>query len=224
MPPFFKTKTIKPPKSLGEELKTKRKKMELNLRDVEKKTKIRRSHLISIEANKWKDLPSEVYVIGFLSTYAKALKMDKKNIVKRFKRDYRAFNGFNKQEIKKPKEIEFRRFSLTPKIIFATVSAILVLLLGGYFWFQVTGFAAPPNLSLLSPESNEVRTSDNKINIKGETDVDSSVTLNSEPIPVNTEGQFEQKVSLQKGVNVVELMAENNAGKKTTKIIQVMVE
>jgi len=224
MPPFFKTKKIKPPRTLGEILRGRRKKMEMSLRQVERETKIKKIYLIALEENAWNELPSEVYITGFLNTYSKTLKLDPKQILKEFKRELKTDKNIQKNALKNPKEIKVSKVYLTPKMVMAGIIILASLALGGYLWFQISGFAAAPNLEIMEPKSAEVKTAEDKIKISGSTDIDSNITLNNQPIPVNTSGQFEQSVSLSKGVNVFEVVSINNVGKKTTKVLQVMVE
>ena len=224
MPPFFKTKKIKPPRTLGEILRGRRKKMEMSLRQVERETKIKKIYLIALEENAWNELPSEVYITGFLNTYSKTLKLDPKQILKEFKRELKTDKNIQKNALKNPKEIKVSKVYLTPKMVMAGIIILASLALGGYLWFQISGFAAAPNLEIMEPKSAEVKTAEDKIKISGSTDIDSNITLNNQPIPVNTSGQFEQNVSLSKGVNVFEVVSINNVGKKTTKVLQVMVE
>lgn len=224
MPPFFKTKKIKPPKSLGEVLRGKRKKLDLSLRQIEKATKIKKVYLLAIEENDWNELPSEVYISGFLHTYSKALKLDPRRILREFKRELKTDKNIRKNALKNPKEIKVSKVYLTPKMVMAGIIILASLFLGGYLWFQISGFAAAPNLEIIEPSSAEVKTVEDKIKISGSTDIDSNITLNNQPIPVDISGQFEQSVSLSKGVNVFEVVSINNVGKKTTKVLQVMVE
>lgn len=224
MPPFFKVKKIKPPKSLGEILHERRKKLDLSLRDIEKATKIKRIYLVAIEKNNWNELPSEVYIAGFLNTYSKTLKLDSKNILKTFKREHQTHKNIQQKIIKKPKEIKVSKVYFTPRMVVISIILLIALALGGYLWFQISGFATAPQLKISEPASQEIKTGANNIKISGTTDIDSSITLNNQPIPVDTSGHFEQSVSLSKGVNVFEVVSTNNVGKKTTRIIQVMVE
>ncbi len=224
MPPFFTTKKIKPPKSLGEVLRGRREKLDLSLRQIEKATKIKKSYLIALETDSWNELPSEVYIAGFLNTYSKTLKLDSKHILGEFKREHQAHQNIQKNALKNPREIKVNRIYLTPSMIVIGVVILAALSLGGYLWFQISGFASPPNLNISEPASAEVKVSSDKIKIAGSTDVDSNVSLNNQAIPVDTSGNFEQSVSLSKGINVFEVVSTNNAGKKTTKILQVMVE
>lgn len=224
MPSFFTTKKIKPPKSLGDALKKKRRRLSLSLRDVEKTTKIKRIYLVAIERSRWGELPSEVYVAGFLNTYSKTLKLDAKKILRRFKEEHKTHELIHGEKIENPKEIRVRRLFFTPRLLAIIIAITLALGFGGYLWFQISGFAAAPNLEISNPSSQEVKTSEQRIEIKGKTNTDSSISLNNEPIPVNTSGEFVQQVSLQKGINVLEIVSTNKAGKKATKVIQVMVE
>ncbi|TSC91452.1 MAG: hypothetical protein CEN92_277 [Candidatus Berkelbacteria bacterium Licking1014_96] len=224
MPSFFTTKKIKPPKSLGEVLRGRRKKLDLTLRQIERLTKIKKSYLVALEKNNWHQLPSEVYISGFLNTYSKTLKLDSKSILKEFKREHQTHQNIQKNALKNPQEIKVNRIYLTPKMVVVGVVILAALALSGYLWFQISGFASPPNLNITEPSSAEIKTSSDKIKIAGSTDVDSSVSLNSQAIPVDISGNFEQSVSLSKGINVFEVTSTNNAGKKTTKILQVMVE
>lgn len=224
MPPFFKTKKIRPPKSLGDILRGRRKKYKLSLRQIEKITKIKKSYLEALEANNWNDLPSEVYIAGFLNTYSKTLKLDSKRILKHFKEEHQAQKNYEKKVIEKPREIKVTKVYFTPKMLVIGIIAIIALALGIYLWFQVSGFASPPNLNISEPAGAEIKTTSDKIKIQGSTDIDSNITLNNQPIPVDISGNFEQSVSLSRGINVFEVTSTNNVGKKTTKILQVMVE
>jgi len=223
MPPFFKTKKIKPPKTLGEVLRGRRKKFKLSLGQIEKATKIKKVYLLAIEGNNWNELPSEVYISGFLYTYSKTLKLDPRRILKEFKRELKTHKNIQKNELN-PKEIKVSKIYLTPKMVVVGIVILIALAIGGYLWFQISGFATAPNLQISEPNSSEVKTAADKIKIAGSTDIDSSITLNNQPIPVNISGRFEQSVSLSKGVNVFEVTSTNNVGKKTTKVLQVMVE
>lgn len=205
-------------------MRRRRKKLALTLRAAEKATKIKKVHLVALEKNDWNNLPSEVYVAGFLNSYSKTLNLDAKKILKYFKKELKTHQNIQKKAIKNPRELKVERVYLTPKMVVITCVVLLILGLAGYLWFQVSGFTAAPKLLISEPAASEVKTKDEKINIIGETDEDSKVTLNNQSIPVGINGHFEQEISLQKGINIFEIVSTNNAGKKTTKMVQVMVE
>lgn len=47
----------------------------LSIEEVEERTKIARSHLRDLEAEKWQNLPASLYVRGFLTNFARELKI-----------------------------------------------------------------------------------------------------------------------------------------------------
>lgn len=63
-------------KKLGELFKSKRKELNLSLKEVENATSIRTSHLESIEEGKDDQFLSPVYMLGFMRQYANFLGMD----------------------------------------------------------------------------------------------------------------------------------------------------
>lgn len=66
---------------LGELLKTKRKELNLSLKEVENATSIRSSHLESIEEGKEDAFLSPVYMLGFMRQYASFLGMDGEKLI-----------------------------------------------------------------------------------------------------------------------------------------------
>ena len=68
-------------KKLGELFKTKRKELNLSLKEVENATSIRMSHLESIEEGKNDAFLSPVYMLGFMRQYASFLGMDGEKLI-----------------------------------------------------------------------------------------------------------------------------------------------
>ena len=56
------------------------------LADIAKRTRIPERSLSSLEAGRFEDLPADVFVRGFLRSYAVALGLDADEIVKRYAR------------------------------------------------------------------------------------------------------------------------------------------
>ncbi len=69
---------------LGEYLKRIRKSSDTSLEAVAAKTKINISYLIAIEEGRFNNLPGEVFVKGFLRSYAKFLGIDEADVINRY--------------------------------------------------------------------------------------------------------------------------------------------
>jgi curved DNA-binding protein CbpA len=76
--PVRKTESELPADSAvtGEALRRVREARGLTLKDVESRTKIGRWHLENIERDRYADLPAQVYLRGFLMSFARELKLD----------------------------------------------------------------------------------------------------------------------------------------------------
>ena len=71
-------------KKIGELFKTKRKEMNLSLKEIENSTSIRSGYLASIEDGRIDQFLSPVYMLGFIRQYASFLGMDVDRIVQEY--------------------------------------------------------------------------------------------------------------------------------------------
>lgn len=71
--------------TLGEELKRAREEKGLTLSDAAEKTRISRSFLQALEDGEYSVIPGEVFVSGFLRSYARELGLDEKDVLARYK-------------------------------------------------------------------------------------------------------------------------------------------
>ena len=71
-------------KNLGEAFKTRRKEMNISLKEAENATSVRASYLHSIEEGDVSKLISPVYVQGFIKQYASFLGLDGESISKQY--------------------------------------------------------------------------------------------------------------------------------------------
>ena len=79
-PKFVKT-SVRKNESLGERLSKKRVSLGYEIKDVERTIRIRAKHVEYIENSDWEKLPPDVYVRGFLRSYAHFLKLDPDKVV-----------------------------------------------------------------------------------------------------------------------------------------------
>jgi cytoskeletal protein RodZ len=70
--------------SIGDYLKTERETRRLSLEEVSSTTRIPRKTLESLEHDRFEDLPSGVFVRGFIKAYASAVSIDADEVLERF--------------------------------------------------------------------------------------------------------------------------------------------
>ncbi len=220
----FILKEVTPSETFGEKLYKARKKRGLSLKEIEKNTKIRACYLAALEEGDYDSLPPDVYTQGFLRNYAKYLNLDYKKILRLYKRE----RGI-KENIKKvkspsiPKPIYSPSFVITPKtflIIFLILGLVLIL---GYIWFQFSAFASPPSLEIEEPADN-ITVKTDTITIQGETETTAELQINKQPINIDAQGRFKTIISLQNGINYIEIVAKNKMDKQRVVNRTIMAE
>ncbi len=72
--------------TLGSLLKTSREDRHIDLDAVVKETKVRRHYLEALENEEWEKLPSQVFVRGFVRSYAEFLGLDKEMVLDHYER------------------------------------------------------------------------------------------------------------------------------------------
>jgi cytoskeletal protein RodZ len=70
--------------SFGQYLKSEREKRGIRLEEIASSTKIHVQNLSLMEEDRWKELPQEPFIRGFISAYAKYLGLDNKETLKKF--------------------------------------------------------------------------------------------------------------------------------------------
>jgi len=114
--------------SLGIFLKKAREERHIELDEVVEATRIRRHNLEAIENEEWSKLPSQVFIKGFLKSYAEFLGLDKETVIHHYLRS-QSFEKTTTETIKKTRQ-PFGRpyFSIViPVLVLAFIVALIYL-------------------------------------------------------------------------------------------------
>ena len=210
----FQTKKIKTV-TLGETFKNARLKKGVTLSEAELATKVKANFLESIEKNDWELLPQEVYVRGFAIAYAKYLELPVPEILDLYNTEIALKNKNEKIKISYNQSVHEKRVLITPKFLGYFTVFLFAAVMFSYIGYQVFSFTGNPNLKIISPTNNSV--SDNEsISLSGLTDIDTMVTVNSEDIPVDSDGHFSLNLKLHSGVNTIKVEAINQTKKESS--------
>lgn len=219
----FTTRKVKTTETLGEKLEEAREEASLSLDQLSKKLNIQKKYLENLESGKYSELPADVYVKGYLKSYADCLGINYGELLKLYDRERGIEEKINNFQEKKKDIFHSVPIVITPKML--QISAIVLVILGIFFylWYQVSGLSRSPDLSLNNPIQDKTVT-ESTITIVGSVELDSSLTINEQPIHVDSDGNFKESIGLQEGVNVLKVTASNRFGKQTTIERRVMYE
>ncbi len=210
--------------TLGEKIKKIRSDKRATFSDISKNTMIQVKYLEYLENGEYDKLPADVYVKGFLRSFAEYLGADERDLIKSFEKEKSIReNIIEKKESgknKKSKKINLSKFYVTPKIISAILVVLVFVGLFFYLYQKMDKFVAVPELIVLNPENDSV-IEQSQVFVKGKTDGGNEVFINNQPVTVDEKGFFSQQVILKNGVNVIVVKSVNRFGKETAKTVSV---
>ncbi len=117
----------------------------------------------------------------------------------------------------KPLEPLLNKKSLifTPRKIALFLFLIFLAFTVFYFWREICFLIKPPILEVIQPPADIVLTQSN-FEIIGKTVPFAVVTINSDEVYVDEEGNFKKSVNLVSGLNIFKIEAKNRFGKANT--------
>jgi len=207
--------------TLGEKLKKMRGDFRMSLTEISRATKIQAKYLEYLEEGRYEKLPAEVYVRGFLRSYAHCLNVDEQILIKLYERERNIQTNLGRSVSKKTFHIghlDIPSFVITPRSL---VMVLIVLLTGSAFFYlysEFRSFASVPRLVILSP-SNGTVTEAGEITVEGKTDKGARVSINNQPVFVGSNGEFFDKLILQPGLNTVTIVTVNRFDKEKSETL-----
>lgn len=209
--------------TLGEKLRKLRGDKRMSLGEISRVTRIQASYLEYLENGEWSKLPADVYVRGFLRSYADFLGVDERILLKSYEKEKGIMKNLeknNKNKKEKPDPVRISSFVFTPRKILVSVVVILVIFGAWFLYRELNSFTSAPSLVILGPQNN-YETDDNFVFIEGLTEKDAAVFVGGQVVFVNDDGKFREKLNLQPGINLIDIKAINKFEKETEKNITV---
>lgn len=194
---------------LGETLSQKRKSKGISIAKAARDLLIKKEQLQALEDGKWEDLPQPPFVRGFIKNYGQYLNLDTERLLALYRREY--------DESKYPQsqhKLEKQRFLLTPQRVVTAASIFISFLFILYLIAQYLSISASPKLEIFAPPADSTTTTQ-VIRIDGKTEKGSTVSVNGEFAPVDTQGNFVYQYTLEEGQNVIEIIAAKRLSPKT---------
>ena len=209
--------------TLGEKLKKLRTEFRMSLNEISKATRIQVKYLEYIENGQYEKLPADVYVRGFLRSYARYLNMDEQAFIKLYERERNIQTNLGRDVSKKTfnvKSLDISSFVVTPRSL--TIALIFLLVSGAfiYLYQEFQSFAGVPRLVILSP-ANGATIEEDEVVVRGKTDKDARVSINNQAVFVGGDGEFSDKLILQPGLNTVTVVAINRFDKEKSETFSV---
>lgn len=208
--------------TLGERMKKIRDERRLSLADISKSTKIQIKYLEYLEQGEYLKLPADVYVRGFLRSYAVFIGLNEKMLIRQYEREKGIQKNIKKisdtEKVSVP--IKFSSLVITPKIII--ICSLVTLIFGSflYLYIEVNNFISKPRLVIVKPINGET-ISGNSVHVTGIAEKDALVFINDQPVMVNENGEFGEDVGLKQGPNTITVKVRSKFNKETSQALTV---
>ncbi len=209
--------------TLSEYLCNVRQSFKLSISDLVKQTGIPAKALMLLEKGDYGHLPAKVYVKGFLQKLAKVYGLDSQVLIDQYELEQTVSQQIIQAKNKHAQKrfLFWENFTLTPKVITLGVSVLFIAFTLIYIIWQVFAIAQTPLLEIISPQ-NLTATDKTFIAVEGRTDPSATVTVNNEPVFVNSEGKFFTNVGLSAGPKELVIVATNRFRRSLTKQLTVI--
>jgi transcriptional regulator with XRE-family HTH domain len=119
---------------LGEALRDARVARGLSLEDLAASLRIRRAHLAALEAGRVGDLPAQVYAVGFVRAYARALGLDEEEAVRRWREAAGATATRRAPELAFPAPVAERGLPGAATVLAGAAALVICVSLGWWLW------------------------------------------------------------------------------------------
>ena len=216
----FRQKKISLGQTLPDKLRKARLEKEISLEEAQEATKIQAKYLEILEGGDYQSLPGEIYAKAWIKIYAKFLDLEIGELLN----DYKLEKIVNDRVSKMDKPAQLKRPSrfnvLGPRILKVFGISIVVLFLLGYLGWEVKNIIAAPPITIYEPPNN-FKTSESRVLIKGQTEVEVQLTINNEIVLPDENGNFSQEINLVNGLNNLEISAKKKHSK--TKNLELII-
>jgi transcriptional regulator with XRE-family HTH domain len=220
----FTAKKVEALPSFGEKMKKARERTDLTKEKVAQILNIRVGYLEKLENGEIEKLPADVYTKGILRKYAKILEAEPETILAEYEKEMKVIRHLDKtKQHQSLPRLRASRFIITPRTFSFLFLALIFLLIAGYLFYQLYFLISPPSLVIFEPAGDLV-IQNTAITIKGKTEPGARLTINGQQIYINKDGNFEQAIDLNQGLNLVKIEAANRFGKSTAQIRQILVK
>lgn len=206
----WKIKAIRGRANVGEQLKKARQAKGLTLYKVSTVYCIPQTFLNAVEANKFDALPNTVYTKGMLKKYLRILGLSPEQYLALWEEAHAHWETLEQDPVTekdiKRSQKPYSRWFITPSVLQKVFVAILAIGLIAYIGIRFNASIGPPSLVIVSPQ-DEMTTSQTSVVVSGKTEPEVAVMINQYQVTVNEDGSFEEVVTLQRGLNVLEIEA-----------------
>ncbi len=206
-------------KTIGPVLRDYRQKHHLSPGELSRRTMVPTDFIEALEEEDLNRLPAPALVKGYVRLIAQEISLPEENAIALFRRDLDRSPASNPV---KPHRRRGWRFWFTPRILSLTILWLAILVGGAWLFQKWQQLGRPPQLTVETPINSAIVVA--PISVTGKTDPDASLTINTELVSLDPQGNFTYSLDLPPGERAIVVQARDQQGRASEQIIFVTVE
>lgn len=203
--------------TLGEKILKLRSEYRMSFTEVSRATKIPIKYLEYLERAEYEKLPADVYVRGYLRSYARHLGLPDEALIKLYEKEQHINKNLGRERVVSGVEpripLQGGGFVVTSKELLIGGVALVLLVIGVYLYQEFRSFVSDPYLVVTEP-MNGATVSVSELNLSGKADARAVVSVNDALVPVGSDGSFHENLVLHAGQNTIVVSAKNRFDKE----------
>ena len=221
----FENRPVAAIQTLAELFVTTREEKKITIEEIAIELQISPLYLESLESGTYGNLPCLVYSRNFVKCYARRLGLPLNAVMELFGQEWELFSKHQQQllDLGQEKGVSKRDLWRMPRWIRWMGASLVVVSMMVYLGTELYALRQPPELTIYTPEE-EVVTEKQIIEIAGITEPEVALSINDQTILSDTNGNFNEMVALQPGLNIVEITAKKKYSQEHTVFRRILVE
>lgn len=173
-------------------------------------------YLTAIEKNNLAKLPPAPYVRGYIRSISTTLELDGDYLWKVFQQESQLAIAGQKDRMPGNR---FAKKPINKSFAFGVFMGLLALTYLGYRINSLTGY---PNLTISYPNAPTTIINTGTATLVGKVDPNSKLIIGNERVNVESDGSWEKKITLEPGLNSIEIKAQKLLGRELTETRQII--
>ncbi len=222
----FKRKKVEA-MTLGEKIGRLRSEYRMSFAEVSRATKIPIKYLECLERAEYEKLPADVYVRGYLRSYARHLGLPDEALIKLYEKEQHINKNLGRERkvsgIRPRLPLQGAGFVVTSKEVIIALSGLVLFVIGIYLYREFRAFVSDPYLIVVEPQNDAV-VSVPELSLSGKADARAVVSVNDTLVPVASDGSFHENLVLHAGQNAIVIVAKNRFDKEKKIVLSVRAD
>lgn len=218
---MFKKTALTRQRTVSEQLKATRELSEQSIAECSRALGIPKIYLKAMEESRFDLLPGEVYARGWLKKYSEYLNLASKEMLEAYNSEHVVWQSISaekkKLSTKNPHKTRWWEWFTVKRLAVGVVSVSVLMYLG----FALYQSFAPPTVEFAMP-LEDFQTNKNSVALTGVTEPESTVLINNNIVPLESDGSFNQSLVLRDGLQTITIEVRKQHSRSFTKTIRIV--